>query len=132
MSAVDEPDLWQRDLTGAVELWVEVGQPDARRLKKGCGQAERVVVDPVSFMHEQSETLAELDHELRERALERGLRFHRVPIPYAASAFISLLADLVEEVLGASPGTPALEPCICSPLSAAVCLNSTLRRSGPR
>jgi uncharacterized protein YaeQ len=44
LSAVDEPDLWERDLTGAVELWIEVGQPDGRRLKKASGQAERVVV----------------------------------------------------------------------------------------
>jgi ferrochelatase len=47
-------------------------------------QAERVVVDACSFMHEQSETLAELDHELREEAEARGLGFHRVPIPFDA------------------------------------------------
>ena len=28
----EEPDLWQKDLTGAIELWVEVGQPDEKRL----------------------------------------------------------------------------------------------------
>jgi uncharacterized protein YaeQ len=44
ISATDEPDLWQRDLTGRVELWIEVGHPDERRLRKACGQAERVVV----------------------------------------------------------------------------------------
>lgn len=40
----DEPDLWQRDLTGGVELWIEVGQPDGRRVRKACGRAGRVVV----------------------------------------------------------------------------------------
>ncbi|MEO6354836.1 MAG: YaeQ family protein [Burkholderiaceae bacterium] len=40
----DEPDLWQKDLTGAIELWVEVGQPDDKRLLKACGRAEQVVV----------------------------------------------------------------------------------------
>lgn len=44
VSATDEPDLWQRDLTGRIELWIEVGQPDERRLRKACGQADRVVV----------------------------------------------------------------------------------------
>ena len=40
----DEPDLWQKDLTGAIELWIEVGQPDDKRLLKACGRAEQVVV----------------------------------------------------------------------------------------
>ena len=30
----DEPDLWQRDLTGQIVHWIEVGQPDDRRLSK--------------------------------------------------------------------------------------------------
>ena len=40
----DEPDLSQRDLTGRLELWIDVGLPDERRLRKACGQADRVVV----------------------------------------------------------------------------------------
>jgi uncharacterized protein YaeQ len=24
----DEPDLWQKDLTGVIELWIDVSQPD--------------------------------------------------------------------------------------------------------
>ena len=40
----DEPDLWQKDLTGAIELWIEVGQPDEKRLMKACGRSARVVV----------------------------------------------------------------------------------------
>ncbi|MDR6396281.1 YaeQ family protein [Herbaspirillum seropedicae] len=44
LSDTDEPDLWQKDLTGAVELWIEVGQPDDRAILKACGRAERVIV----------------------------------------------------------------------------------------
>jgi uncharacterized protein YaeQ len=44
LSADDEPDLWQKDLTGAIALWIDVGQPDDRRIMKACGRAERVVV----------------------------------------------------------------------------------------
>lgn len=40
----DEPDLWQRDLTGAVVHWIDVGQPDERRLAKASSQSERVTV----------------------------------------------------------------------------------------
>lgn len=44
ISDTDEPDLWRRDLTGAVEQWIEVGQPDERRVMKACGRAAQVLV----------------------------------------------------------------------------------------
>ncbi len=42
----DEPDLWQRDLTGAIDLWIDVGQPDEKQVKKACGRARQVFVYP--------------------------------------------------------------------------------------
>lgn len=44
LSNVEDPDLCERDLTGAITLWIEVGQPDERAILKACGKAERVVV----------------------------------------------------------------------------------------
>ncbi len=44
LSDADEPDLWQHDLSGRLLRWVEVGQPDERRLAKACGRADRVCV----------------------------------------------------------------------------------------
>jgi uncharacterized protein YaeQ len=44
LSDVDEPDLWQKDLTGAIALWIDVGQPDDRRMLKACGRASEVIV----------------------------------------------------------------------------------------
>jgi uncharacterized protein YaeQ len=44
LSDVDEPDLWQKDLTGAIDLWIEVGQPDEKRILKACGRAAQVIV----------------------------------------------------------------------------------------
>ena len=41
---VDEPELWQRDLTGRIVHWIEIGQPDDKRLLKACGRADRVTV----------------------------------------------------------------------------------------
>lgn len=40
----DEPALLQRDLTGRILHWIEVGQPDDRRLLKACGRSEQVTV----------------------------------------------------------------------------------------
>ena len=48
LSSDDEPDLWQKDLTGAIELWIEIGQPDEKRLRKACGRSRQVLVYPFS------------------------------------------------------------------------------------
>ena len=88
--------------------------------------AARVIVDAVSFMHEQSETLAELDGELRGIAEEAGLEFHRIPIPHDDPAFAELLADLVEDVLRPEPimGELGLRRCLCRATPATFCLNA--------
>ncbi len=44
LSDIDEPDLWQKDLTGAIETWIDVGQPDERRIAKASGRAKEVIV----------------------------------------------------------------------------------------
>jgi uncharacterized protein YaeQ len=40
----DEPDLWLKDLTGAIDLWIDVGLPDEKWLKKACNRADRVIL----------------------------------------------------------------------------------------
>jgi uncharacterized protein YaeQ len=44
LSTDDEPDLWRKDLTGAIDLWIDVGLPDERRVRKACGRAGQVFV----------------------------------------------------------------------------------------
>jgi uncharacterized protein YaeQ len=44
LSDTDEPDLWRKDLTGAIEAWIEVGQPDERRIAKASARADEVIV----------------------------------------------------------------------------------------
>lgn len=40
----DEPCLWQRDLTGSMVHWMEVGQPDDRRLLRVTARSKKVTV----------------------------------------------------------------------------------------
>jgi uncharacterized protein YaeQ len=42
LSTDGEPDLWQRDLTGAIEHWIDVGLPDEQDVRKACGRARDV------------------------------------------------------------------------------------------
>lgn len=44
LSTDDEPDLWRKSLTGEIELWIDLGQPDESRIRKACGRARQVVV----------------------------------------------------------------------------------------
>lgn len=44
LSDDNEPDLWQKSLTGDIDLWVELGQPDERRIRKALGRASRVII----------------------------------------------------------------------------------------
>ena len=89
--------------------------------------AARVIVDAVSFMHEQSETLAELDGDLRGIAEGAGLEFHRIPIPHDDPAFAELLADLVEDVIRPEPimGELGLRRCLCRATPSTFCLNAS-------
>jgi protoporphyrin/coproporphyrin ferrochelatase len=110
--------------------WTE---PDIETVIKEVS-ARTVVVDPVSFMHEQSETLAELDHELREEAEARGLEFHRVGVPLDDPRYPQVLADLMEPFLERLVGTDARSaaglrygPCRCRPKSGTFCMNSVPR-----
>ena len=44
LCAEDEPDLWQKDMTGAIELWIDVGLPDEKLIRKACGRARQVIL----------------------------------------------------------------------------------------
>jgi len=44
ISADDEPDLWQKSLGGDIEMWIDLGQPDEKRIKKACGRSKKVII----------------------------------------------------------------------------------------
>ncbi len=82
---------------------------------------KRLVVVPISFMHEQSETLAELDQEIKAFVEGLGKEYHRVPVPHGDPAFTTFLVDLVTALVG-EPAR-ALAPCRCADLDGVWCTN---------
>ena len=104
---------------------IEWTQPDIDKVIEEI-DAKTVVVDACSFMHEQSETLAELDHELKEKAEERGLEFYRVPVPHDDPRFIQLLADLIEPFITGQVEEAGFRPCRCRSTPNTFCLNTVL------
>ncbi|MFB6124587.1 MAG: ferrochelatase [Halanaeroarchaeum sp.] len=101
--------------------WTE---PDVETALAGI-DADRVVVEPASFLHEQSETLSELDDDLAGEAAEAGLEFHRVPVPHDDERLGGILADLVEPFLADfDPGYYQLRQCDCRAEPGTYCLNA--------
>lgn len=44
LSDDDEPDLWQKNLSDEIEVWIELGQPSEQRIKKGCNQSQQMMI----------------------------------------------------------------------------------------
>jgi uncharacterized protein YaeQ len=44
MNNDDEPELWLKSLTNEIELWVDFGQLDEKRIRKACGRAKQVII----------------------------------------------------------------------------------------
>ena len=44
LSTDDEPDIWQKSLSGELELWVALGLPSEKIVRQSCGKAEKVIV----------------------------------------------------------------------------------------
>ena len=44
ISTDDEPDIWQKSLSGELELWVALGLPGEKIIRQSCGKANKVIV----------------------------------------------------------------------------------------
>ena len=44
LSTDDEPDIWQKSLSGELELWVALGLPSDKVVRQSCGKANEVII----------------------------------------------------------------------------------------
>lgn len=86
LSADDEPDLWQKDLTGVIRLWVEVGLPDEKSVRKACGRADRVII------YSYGGHAAELWWNTNRKNLDRSRNLAVVSLPVDATRALAALA----------------------------------------
>jgi ferrochelatase len=101
MAALGEPTLdfavCYQSRVGPLK-WIGPQTDDEIGIAARAGRA--IVVAPVAFVCEHSETLVELDIEYRALALSQGAKaFIRVPTVSVASEFIAGLAQLTEEAV---------------------------------
>ena len=87
LSTDDEPDVWRKSLTGEIELWIELGQPDEQRIRKACGRARQVVV--ISY----SGRSADIWWEKIAAGLARSKNLTVIDIPAASVQALATLAS---------------------------------------
>jgi uncharacterized protein YaeQ len=87
ISAHDEPDLWQKDLTGNIELWIDVGQPDEKDILRACGRARRV------FLYTYGGRGVDLWWEQNRDRLERAENLTVLNLPPDGSRALAKLAQ---------------------------------------
>lgn len=44
LSTSDEPALWEKSFDGEIGTWIDVGQPEEKRIRKACGRARQVFI----------------------------------------------------------------------------------------
>jgi len=103
-AVVDKMDLpgldWQVCYQSRVGPLEWIGPSTDAEIRRAGADGVPVVVVPIAFVSEHSETLVELDEEYRELAEAEGVAgFHRVPTVSSDPVFINGLATLVRDAL---------------------------------
>ena len=82
-----------------------IGPATAEEIRRAGAEKRALVVAPIAFVSEHSETLVELDIEYAHLARESGVPgYRRVPTVATAPSFIAGLAGLVRTALARGPG----------------------------
>ena len=108
-TALDVPDLdWRVCYQSRVGPLKWIGPATDDEIKLAGREGLAVVIAPIAFVSEHSETLVELDMEYAALAGESGVpHYLRVPTVGTHPAFIKGLATLVREALGHETTRPA-------------------------
>ena len=90
LSTENEPDLWQKNLSGEITVWIELGQPDVKRIRKACGRANQV------FIYTYNQRAAEVWWRHNERDLKR---FDNLTVIRLAEDAIKSLAKMTQRTM---------------------------------
>lgn len=88
LSTKDEPDLWQKSLSDEVELWIDLGQLDEKRLRQACGKAQQVIIYTYNDKQAQPWQMLMAPHFIRHKNLK---------VCHIASEFAMQLEAMVDK-----------------------------------
>ncbi|MGC3982167.1 MAG: YaeQ family protein [Steroidobacteraceae bacterium] len=83
----EEPDLWRKDLTGQIEQWIEIGQPDEQAIRRACGRAGEV------FVYSYSGNSAQVWWDKLGSTLQRCKNLTVIDIGQASAKALATLAQ---------------------------------------
>jgi len=87
LSEVEDPDIWLKDYSDQILLWIELGTPSEQRVKKGCNQSRQMRV----YAYADNAFEEYLKKEQGKLAMKNNLEFFSFPNEVAEQ-----LADIVE------------------------------------
>lgn len=87
LSTEDEPALWQKDLTGIIEQWIEVGLPDERAIRQAAGRSKNV------YVYTYGGRGADLWWKNHQATLERIHNLSVLNVPAEGSRALAQLAE---------------------------------------
>ena len=87
LTADDEPDLWQKDLTGEIECWIDVGLPDEKSVRRASGRAKQV------FIYSYGGRNADIWWDQSSRKLERSNNLTVINLTPETTRALAKLAD---------------------------------------
>ena len=87
LSSDEEPDIWLKLPTTEIDTWIDLGQPDEKRIRKACGRAREV------FIYTYAQRSAEVWWQQMSSKLERFDNLHVISLPEKTGAD---LAELVQ------------------------------------
>ena len=82
----DEPDLWQKSLSDEIEVWIDLGQPEEKRIRKACARASQV------FIYTYNERSADKWFESIQSKLTRFNHLSIISVPDTAVKDMSAMA----------------------------------------
>jgi len=87
LSSDEEPTLWQRNLSDEIEIWIDLGQLDEKRIRKACNQAKQV------YLYTFQTKSAEVWWQQIESKLTRFNNLHVIHLPDAVSKSLEVLCS---------------------------------------
>jgi len=86
LCAEDEPDVWQKSLSDEIEVWIDLGQPDEKRVRKAWARADKV------FIYTYNERSAVKWFEKVQSKINRFDHLSIYCVPDDAASAMSLMA----------------------------------------
>jgi uncharacterized protein YaeQ len=110
LSDVNEPDVWLKDFTDQIQMWIEVGQPEERPILKACGKATKVFI--YAYHHSTGIWFKSIENKISRL---KNLEIYQIPteqsleLALMAQRSMQLQATIQENTCLMSDGQKSIE-----------------------